>query len=372
MTSFFRSQKRFLSSATNLVRNNWTREEIREIYKKPLLNLVYDAATVHRQFHDPSKIQQCTLLSIKTGGCTEDCGYCAQSSRYSTGVKATRLMKKDEVLEKAKIAKAKGSTRFCMGSAWRDLNGRTRTFKNICDIIKGVRELDMEVCVTLGMLNDQQAKELKEAGLTAYNHNVDTSREYYSKIITTRTYDDRLNTLGSLRHAGLKVCSGGILGLGEKEEDRIGLIHTLSTLPLHPESVPINALVPIPGTPVGDKVKKPVRFTDLLRTVATARICMPKSIIRFSAGRMQYSESEQAFTFLAGANSVFTGDKMLTTPAVTWDEDSQLFHKWGLEGLKSFEYEDGSSAQNEDKTFTLPPKQRLVEQEKQAEAVATA
>nr|CAA12229.1 Biotin synthase [Schizosaccharomyces pombe] len=339
-----------------LVRNNWTREEIQKIYDTPLIDLIFRAASIHRKFHDPKKVQQCTLLSIKTGGCTEDCKYCAQSSRYNTGVKATKLMKIDEVLEKAKIAKAKGSTRFCMGSAWRDLNGRNRTFKNILEIIKEVRSMDMEVCVTLGMLNEQQAKELKDAGLTAYNHNLDTSREYYSKIISTRTYDERLNTIDNLRKAGLKVCSGGILGLGEKKHDRVGLIHSLATMPTHPESVPFNLLVPIPGTPVGDAVKERLPIHPFLRSIATARICMPKTIIRFAAGRNTCSESEQALAFMAGANAVFTGEKMLLL-LLFLDSDSQLFYNWGLEGMQSFEY--GTSTEGEDGTFTLPPKERL-------------
>ncbi|WBW75195.1 biotin synthase [Schizosaccharomyces osmophilus] len=343
------------SSTSAAIRNDWTREQIGKIYHMPLIELVFRAATVHRQFHDPRKIQQCTLLSIKTGGCTEDCKYCSQSSRYSTGVKASRLMKVEDIMEKAHIAKAKGSTRFCMGSAWRDLNGRTRTFKNILEVIKQVRALNMEVCVTLGMLDEHQAKDLKDAGLTAYNHNLDTSPEYYPKIISTRSYDERLNTIDNIRKAGIKVCSGGILGLGEKEQDRIGLIHSLANMPSHPESVPINALVPIPGTPIGDMVKKPVGFHSFLRAIATARICMPKTIIRFSAGRTQFSETEQVMAFMAGANSVFTGEKMLTTPSVTWDQDSQLFHKWGFHNLESFEYDEGAEEPN----FTLPPKNRF-------------
>jgi biotin synthase len=280
-------------------------------------------------------VQLCTLMNIKTGGCSEDCSYCAQSTRYQTGVKAQRVEPVEAVLEAARTAKANGSTRFCMGAAWRDMRGRKNSLKNIKAMVEGVRALDMEVCVTLGMIDDQQAKELKEAGLTAYNHNVDTSREFYPSVITTRTYDERLKTLSHVRDAGLNVCSGGILGLGEKAEDHIGLLHTVSTLPSHPESFPVNALVPIKGTPLGDK--KPIEFTAILRTIATARILMPSTIIRIAAGRKTMSEEKQALCFMAGANAIFTGEKMLTTECNGWDEDGEMFNRWGLVPMKSFE-----------------------------------
>ncbi|KKA31012.1 hypothetical protein TD95_005128 [Thielaviopsis punctulata] len=272
-------------------------------------------------------------MNIKTGGCSEDCSYCAQSTRYQQGTKveAKRVESVDSVLAAAAIARSNGSTRFCMGAAWRDMRGRKNSLKNIKKMIEGVRALGMESCVTLGMIDAQQAAELKEAGLTAYNHNVDTSREFYPSIITTRTYDERLKTLQNVRDAGIKVCSGGILGLGEKTSDRIGLLHTVSTLPAHPESFPVNALVPIPGTPLGNR---PVLdFTSMLRTIATGRIVMPKTIIRIAAGRKGMSEEKQALCFMAGANAVFTGEKMLTTECNGWDEDAEMFGRWGLEGM---------------------------------------
>lgn len=317
------------------VRNDWTKQEIAAIYNHPLMDLAFQAGTVHRRFHDPAEVQLCTLMNIKTGGCSEDCSYCAQSTRYQTGVKAQRVEPVQAVLEAARTAKANGSTRFCMGAAWRDMRGRKNSLKNIKAMVEGVRALDMEVCVTLGMIDDQQARELKEAGLTAYNHNVDTSREFYPSVITTRTYDERLRTLSHVRDAGLNVCSGGILGLGEKAEDHIGLLHTVSTLPSHPESFPVNALVPIKGTPLGDK--NPIEFTAILRTISTARILMPSTIIRIAAGRKTMSEEKQALCFMAGANAIFTGEKMLTTECNGWDEDGEMFKRWGLVPMKSFE-----------------------------------
>lgn len=276
-------------------------------------------------------------MNIKTGGCTEDCSYCAQATRYQkgTGLVAKRVESVESVLEAARAAKANGSTRFCMGAAWRDMRGRKNSLKNITEMIKGVRAMGMEVCVTLGMIDDGQAKQLKEAGLTAYNHNVDTSREFYPSVITTRSYDDRLRTLDRVRDAGINVCSGGILGLGESSQDRIGLLHTVSTLPSHPESFPVNALVPIKGTPLGDS--QPVAFPDVLRTIATARLIMPATIIRIAAGRKTMSEEKQALCFLAGANAIFTGEKMLTTDCNGWDEDRAMFDRWGLEPMKSFD-----------------------------------
>lgn len=277
----------------------------------------------------------CTLMNIKTGGCSEDCSYCAQSSKHNTGLKATKMSPVDDVLTKARNAKANGSTRFCMGAAWRDMRGRKTSLKNVKQMISGIREMDMEVCVTLGMIDENQAKELKDAGLTAYNHNLDTSREFYPTIITTRSYDERLKTLSHVRDAGINVCSGGILGLGETDADRIGLLHTVSSLPAHPESFPVNALVPIPGTPLGDR--KMIPFDRLLRTVATARIVMPSTIVRLAAGRIALSEEQQIACFQAGANAVFTGEKMLTTDCNGWDEDRVMFDRWGYYPMKSFE-----------------------------------
>ena len=315
-------------------RNTWTKEEISDVHQKPLMELAFAAGTVHRRFHKPAAVQLCTLMNIKTGGCTEDCSYCAQSSRYQTGLEATKLSTVDSVLEAAKIAKENGSNRFCMGAAWRDMRGRKRGLKNIVDMVKGVRSMGMEACVTLGMLDKEQAKELKEAGLTAYNHNLDTSREHYPKIITTRSYDERLQTLENVREAGIHVCSGGILGLGETPQtDHVGLIHTLATLPEHPESFPVNKLVPIKGTPMFGE--EPVKLEDLVRCIATARLVMPSTVIRLAAGRVTMPESEQMLCFMAGANAIFTGEKMLTTDCNGWEEDKAMFGRWGLEPMQT-------------------------------------
>ncbi|KAJ4291243.1 biotin synthase [Collariella sp. IMI 366227] len=317
-------------------RHDWTRDEISAIYYQPLMELAYQAATIHRRFHNPASVQLCTLMNIKTGGCTEDCSYCAQSTRYQkgTGIEAKRVETVESVLEAARIAKQNGSTRFCMGAAWRDMRGRKNSLRNIKDMVAGVRALGMESCVTLGMIDAEQARELKEAGLTAYNHNVDTSREFYPSVISTRTYDERLKTLGHVRDAGINVCSGGILGLGETSEDRVGLLYTVATLPSHPESFPVNALVPIKGTPLGER--KSVEFTSMLRTIATARVIMPATIIRIAAGRKTMAEEQQALCFMAGANAIFTGEKMLTTECNGWDEDAAMFGRWGLQPMKSF------------------------------------
>ncbi|KAK4215568.1 hypothetical protein QBC37DRAFT_121728 [Rhypophila decipiens] len=331
--------KQILSAAVaaQAPRYDWTKEEIAAIYHQPLMELSFQAATVHRRFQSPSQVQLCTLMNIKTGGCSEDCSYCAQSTRYQKGTNlpAKRVESVESVLAAARIARDNGSTRFCMGAAWRDMRGRKTSLRNIKEMISGVRAMGMEVCVTLGMIDEKQAKELKEAGLTAYNHNVDTSREFYPSIISTRTYDERLATLGHVRDAGINVCSGGILGLGESDADRVGLLHTVATLPSHPESFPVNALVPIKGTPLGDK--KPVEFTKMLRTIAAARIIMPETIIRIAAGRKTMPEEQQALCFLAGANAIFTGEKMLTTECNGWDEDAAMFQRWGLTGMKSFQ-----------------------------------
>jgi biotin synthase len=321
---------------TEGLRNDWTIEEVNEIYNQPLLELVHRAATIHRQYNDTGEVQVCTLLSIKTGGCSEDCAYCPQAARYNTGVDVQALMKKGEVLEYARKAKDAGSTRFCMGAAWREVRDN-RDFDRVLDMVKGVNEMGMEVCCTLGMLTEHQAQRLAEAGLYAYNHNLDTSSEYYGEIITTRTYDDRLKTLDNVRKAGVTVCCGGIIGLGEKHEDRIHMLQTLATLPEHPESVPINALVPIQGTPLGGQPK--VDIWDMVRMIATARILMPATMVRLSAGRAQMSVAEQAFCFMAGANSIFAGEKLLTTPNPGFDEDMQMFDLLGLTARKAFKEE---------------------------------
>jgi len=314
-------------------RNDWTLKEIEDIYHTPLLDLVFKAATVHREYNAIGEVQVCTLLSIKTGGCPEDCAYCPQAARYNTGVNVQALMKKEEVLEYAAKAKAAGSTRFCMGAAWREVRDN-KDFDRVLDMVKGVNEMGMEVCCTLGMLNGDQAKRLAEAGLYAYNHNLDTSSEYYGEIISTRTYDDRLETLDNVRKAGVTVCCGGIIGLGESHEDRVKMLHTLSTLPEHPESVPINALVRVAGTPLADNPK--VDVWDMVRMIATARILMPATMVRLSAGRAEMSQAEQALCFMAGANSIFAGEKLLTTPNPSFEEDNQLFQLLGLKPRIAF------------------------------------
>jgi biotin synthase len=318
------------------IRNDWTLDEVKDIYNQPLLELVYKAATIHREYNDTGEVQVCTLLSIKTGGCPEDCAYCPQAARYNTDVNVQALMKKEEVLEYAKKAKAAGSTRFCMGAAWREVRDN-RDFDRVVEMVKGVNELGMEVCCTLGMLNEHQAQKLAEAGLYAYNHNLDTSSEYYNEIITTRTYNDRLQTLDNVRKAGVTVCCGGIIGLGENHEDRMKMLHTLATLPEHPESVPINALVRIKGTPLENNPK--VDVWDMVRMIATARILMPKAMVRLSAGRADMSISDQALCFMAGANSIFAGEKLLTTPNPSFDEDMAMFNLLGLQPRESFKEE---------------------------------
>ena len=311
----------------------YSREEITTIYNTPLMELVYRAATIHRQYQDTAEVQVCTLLSIKTGGCSEDCAYCPQAARYDTGLNVQALMQTEQVMEYAAKAKAAGSTRFCMGAAWREVRDN-RDFDRVIDMVKAVNTLGMEVCCTMGMLTEQQAERLYDAGLFAYNHNIDTSEEHYGDIITTRTYSDRLNTLGNVRKAGISVCSGGIIGLGETHDDRIGMLSTLCNLPEHPESVPINALVRVKGTPLQDNKK--VDVWDMVRMIATARIIMPSTMVRLSAGRAEMSIAEQALCFMAGANSIFTGDKLLTTPNPGFDEDMQMFKLLGLQPRQAF------------------------------------
>ncbi|GAB3906582.1 biotin synthase BioB [Larkinella knui] len=315
------------------VRTDWTRDEIADIYNSPVLDLIYRAATVHRQHHDPQEVQVCTLLSVKTGGCPEDCAYCPQAARYHTSVKVHKLMEVDEVLTAAHQAKEAGSTRFCMGAAWREVRDN-RDFDKVLEMVQGVNRMGMEVCCTLGMLTESQAEKLKDAGLYAYNHNLDTSEEYYGDIISTRTYDDRLDTLGNVRQAGISVCSGGIIGMGESHQDRIGMLLTLANLPEHPESVPVNALVPVEGTPLEDQPR--VSVWEMLRMIATARIIMPKAMVRLSAGRVRMNTEEQALCFLAGANSIFAGDKLLTTPNPEEDQDRQLFQTLNIRPRKAF------------------------------------
>ena len=317
----------------NEIRNDWTREEIADIYNQPVLELIHNAGTVHRKYHEAGEVQVCTLLSVKTGGCPEDCAYCPQAARYHTDVKVHKLLPTEEVLSKAMEAKEAGSTRFCMGAAWREVRDN-RDFDRVLDMVKGVSSLGMEVCCTLGMLTEEQAKKLKDAGLYAYNHNLDTSEEHYNEIISTRTYDDRLDTLDNVRSADISVCSGGIIGMGEGENDRIGMLHTLATLAEHPESVPVNALVPVEGTPLEDQPR--VSVWEMVRMIATARIIMPRAMVRLSAGRVRMNLEEQALCFLAGANSIFAGDKLLTTPNPQYVEDKEMFQVLNLKPRKAF------------------------------------
>jgi biotin synthase len=316
-------------------RTDWTREEIAALFDLPFTELVYRAAEVHRTSSDPAEVQLSTLLSIKTGGCVEDCGYCSQSVSANSGVKATKLMEVQAVLQRAAQAAEAGSTRFCMGAAWR--NPKDRDMPAIIEMVKGVRGMGMETCMTLGMLTPEQADMLKDAGLDYYNHNIDTSPERYDQVITTRTMDDRLDTLSNVRMAGINVCSGGIVGMGETRSDRVGFIHTLATLPDHPQSVPVNALVPVKGTVLGDMLADTplakIDDVEFVRTVAVARITMPKSMVRLSAGRESMSEMTQAMCFLAGANSIFTGDKLLTAPNAGDDSDAAMFARLGLRAM---------------------------------------
>ncbi|MCO8081008.1 biotin synthase BioB [Acinetobacter lwoffii] len=313
-------------NSSDAVRNDWSREEIQAIYQQPLMDLVFQAQQVHREHFTANTVQVSTLLSIKTGKCPEDCKYCSQSAHYDSKLEAEKRIAVDKVIQEAKQALASGSSRFCMGAAWR--NPHERDMPYVLEMVREVKALGLETCMTLGMLNGSQAERLKDAGLDYYNHNLDTSREYYSHIISTRSFDDRLDTLGHVRQAGMKVCSGGIVGLGENRDDRIGLLYELATLAIHPESVPINMLVPIEGTPMADVEKLDV--IEWIRTIAVARLLMPKSYIRLSAGRESLSDSDQALAFMAGANSIFSGEKLLTTPNTSQGRDQQLFAKLGL------------------------------------------
>lgn len=314
-------------------RKFWSLDDILAIYRKPLLELVLEAANVHRENHEGSEVQVSSLISIKTGGCPEDCGYCPQAARYHTDVNTHKLMQVEEVLEKAQKAKDGGASRVCMGAAWREVRDN-RDFDRVIDMVKSVNEMGMEVCCTLGMLNEHQAKRLAEAGLYAYNHNLDTSEDNYSNIISTREYGDRLRTIEHVRNANITVCSGGIIGMGETDEDRCSMLQTLVNLPVPPESVPINALVAVEGTPMENQ--KPVPIWDMIRMVATARIVLPKTVVRLSAGRQEMSMEGQAMCFLAGANSIFAGEKLLTTPNPEFDEDMEMFRILGLTPREPF------------------------------------
>src|SRR4051794_1276634 len=307
-----------------------TLDEVAAIYRTPVLDLVFRAAEVHRAHHDPSEVQVCVLQSIKTGGCPEDCGYCPQAARYHTAVEAEPLMDVEAVLSAARRARESGASRFCMGAAWREVKDN-RQFDRVLEMIRGVKDLGLEACCTLGMVTEDQARRMKEAGLDAYNHNLDTSEEFYDRIIRTRTYRDRLDTLANVRKAGITVCCGGIVGMGESDDDRIALLHTLASLPEPPESVPINALVAVEGTPLADRPN--VSIWDMVRTIATARIVMPSAIVRLSAGRLHMSESDQALCFLAGANSIFAGEKLLTTPNPRADADHSMLERLGLKPM---------------------------------------
>lgn len=311
-----------------------TQEELLALYNKPLLELVFEAATVHRLHHNPREVQMSSLLSIKTGGCAEDCGYCPQAARYSTDVEAEKLMTVESVLSQAKIAKENGSSRLCMGAAWREVRDN-KDFDNVIEMVQGVNDLDMEVCCTLGMLNEKQAVRLKKAGLFAYNHNLDTSADYYDDVISTREYEDRLNTIDNARKAGISVCSGGIIGMGEAIEDRIGLLMSYMKMDTPPESIPINALVAVEGTPMEDQ--KPIEQWEMIRMVATTRIAFPKSVVRLSAGRTKMSMEGQALCFMAGASSIFAGDKLLTTPNPEFNEDKEMFEILGLVTKEPFQ-----------------------------------
>lgn len=313
------------------LRHDWTIDELREIHNQPLNELLFESQRIHRLYHDPTKIQKCTLLSIKTGNCPENCGYCPQSAHHEAEVDDHGLMDLDAVLKSAKEASENGSTRFCMGASWRDAP-QNQQFDQVLSMVRGVRDLGMEACCTLGMLTEDQAQQLGEAGLTAYNHNLDSSPEFYDKVVTTRTYQERLDTLQSVRDAGVTLCTGGIIGMGESIDDRMSMLAVLASHDPHPESVPINMLLRVPGTPMADL--PPVDSFEMVRMIATARIAMPKSTVRFAAGRVGLSQETQALCFMAGANSMFTGDKLLTTPNPGEDADTQLLEKCGLEGLQ--------------------------------------
>lgn len=317
----------------SITKHNWTKEEIIAIYNKPMMDLLFEAATIHREQHDPNVVQVSTLVSIKTGGCSEDCGYCPQAARYNTGVEGNNLMSVNQVKEQAIQAKSGGSSRVCMGAAWRNVKDGPE-FDQVLEMVRTINKMDMEVCCTLGMITENQAQRLAEAGLYAYNHNLDTSEDYYKEVISTRGFEDRLKTIENVRKTSVTVCSGGIIGMGESVEDRAGMLVALSTLNPQPESVPINALVAVEGTPMQDE--KPVEIWEMIRMVATTRIVMPHTQVRLSAGRMNMSREGQAMCFFAGANSIFAGDKLLTTPNPDVNEDMKMFDLLGLKPQKPF------------------------------------
>jgi len=316
----------------NSLKHDWTKEELLAIYNRPLMQLVFDAATVHRHWQKPDEVQISTLLSVKTGGCPEDCSYCGQAARYHTDIKVQALLPTETVLAHAQKAKDAGSSRFCMAAAWREVRDN-RDFDRIIDMVKGVNEMGLEVCCTLGMLTENQAQRLQEAGLYAYNHNLDTSEEFYDEIISTRKFDNRLETIKNVRKAGITVCSGGIIGLGESIDDRVSMLRSLANMEKHPESVPINALARVAGTPLEDLPR--IDIWEMVRTIATARIVMPASMVRLSAGRIEMSEVEQAWCFMAGANSIFTGERqtLLVTPNPGVSEDMQMLQNLGLKAM---------------------------------------
>ena len=317
----------------SVIKHNWTKEEILDIYNKPFMELLYEAATIHRKHHDPNTVQVSTLLSIKTGGCSEDCGYCPQAARYHTDIEGNDLMSVQQVKSLALRAKSTGSSRVCMGAAWRNVKDGEE-FDQVLEMVRTINKLDMEVCCTLGMITENQAHRLAEAGLYAYNHNLDSSEEYYKEVISTRGFEDRLQTIDNVRKTNITVCSGGIIGMGEKIEDRAGMLVALSTLNPQPESTPINALVAVEGTPMENE--KPVEIWDMIRMVATTRIVMPETQVRLSAGRIQMSLEGQAMCFFAGANSIFAGDKLLTTPNPDVNKDMKMFEILGLITQKPF------------------------------------
>lgn len=333
-----------------------TKESLLALYNKPLLELVFEAATIHRQHHNPREVQMSSLLSIKTGGCSEDCGYCPQAARYHTNVEAHKLMTVESVVEQAKNAKQNGASRLCMGAAWREVRDN-RDFDNVVEMVQAVNDLDMEVCCTLGMMNEQQAVRLKNAGLFAYNHNLDTSKEFYGDVISTREYEDRLNTIENARKAGITVCSGGIIGMGEAVEDRIGLLMSYMEMETPPESIPINALVAVEGTPLEEQ--RPIEQWEMIRMVATTRIAFPQSVVRLSAGRTKMSMEAQALCFMAGASSLFAGDKLLTTPNPAFNEDMAMFDILGLIPKKAFA--DG------EKPVSLPDEKIIARKQQEAE-----
>jgi biotin synthase len=332
----------------NNIRHNWTRNQVLELFNQPFNDLLFDAQVVHRRHFNPNQVQLSTLLSIKTGACPEDCKYCPQSARYDTGLEKEKLLEIDAVIEAAKAAKASGSSRFCMGAAWR--SPHDRDIPKVAHMIREVKALGLETCMTLGMLSEQQADDLAAAGLDYYNHNLDTSKEFYGEVITTRTYQDRLNTLANVRNSGMKVCAGGIVGMGEEQKDRAGLLMELANLPHHPESVPINMLVKVAGTPLADE--KELDPFEFIRTIAVARLMMPKSYVRLSAGREEMNEQMQALAFMAGANSIFYCDKLLTTPNPKANSDMQLFQRLGIEP-EQYQMEKTSAEQEAELHQTL-------------------